>query len=120
MHHLALFIQHDEHGEAEATAVVQSLHQCSGLLFFLCSARSAGVVVHMDILEVLVDDTADGGVVRDEISKAQAPGTPVAAYLTDDELAVGLGLEDGLVNLLKGVDIFVIYLLQRRLRLNDN
>ena len=74
----------------------------------------------MDIFEVVVDDLADGCVVRDEIGKAQTPGTPVATHLTDDELTVGLGLglEDGLIDLLEGVDRFVIHLFQRRLGLN--
>ena len=46
----------------------------------------------MDIFEVVADDLADGRVVRDEIGKAQTPGTPVATHLTDDELTIGLGL----------------------------
>ena len=45
----------------------------------------------MDILEVLADDLADGGVIRDEVGKEQAPGTPVATDLTDDELTFRLG-----------------------------
>ena len=64
------------------------------------------------------DDLADGRVVRNEVGKAQAPGAPVAAHLTDDEFSVSLGLEDGLVDLFEGIDIFVIYLFQRRLGLN--
>ena len=67
----------------------------------------------MDILEVVVDDLADGCVIRDEICKAQTPGTPVAAHLTDDELTTVIGLEEGLVNLFDGVNVFVVYLLQR-------
>ena len=118
MKHLAVGIEHDEDREAETSAIVQSLHQGSGLLGFLGRGRFARVVAHMDVLEVVGDELADSFIFGDEISKAQAPGTPVAAHLTDDELAVGLGLEDGLIDLLKGVDLFVIYLLQRRLGLN--
>ena len=41
-----------------------------------------------------------GAVGGDELGKAQAPRTPVAAHLADDELALGLSLGHSLVNLL--------------------
>jgi hypothetical protein len=44
----------------------------------------------MDINKVLVNDIADGRVIRYEVSKPQAPGTPVATNLTDDELSFRL------------------------------
>ena len=72
----------------------------------------------MDILKVFIDDFADGRVVCDEIGKAQAPDAPVAAHLTDDKLPTGLSLEDCLVDLFEGIDLFIIYLFQCRLGLN--
>ena len=66
----------------------------------------------MDILEVLADDLADGAVIRDEVGKAQAPGTPVATHLTDDELAFRLSFRYCLAYLLEGINCLIIYLFQ--------
>ena len=74
----------------------------------------------MDILKILVDNLADGGVAGDEIGKAQAPWAPVATYLTNDELTFGLGFDKRLVYLFKGVDVLVIYLLQHSLGINGS
>lgn len=70
----------------------------------------------MDIDKVLVNDIADGTVIRYEVSKPQAPGTPVATNLTDDELSFRLGFCYGLAYLLDGVDVLVIDLLPLDLR----
>ena len=102
----SILIKHYEHGESETATVVQTLHQCCCLLLLRLTSRTARVVVHMDILEVLADDLADGGVIRDEVGKAQAPGTPVAAHLTDDELAFRLGFRYCLVYLFDGINAF--------------
>ena len=72
----------------------------------------------MDILEVLVDAFADGGVAGYEVCKAQTPGTPVSTNLTDDKLAFRLCFHYGLVYLLDGVDSLVIDLFQTLLRLD--
>jgi hypothetical protein len=112
MQNLAIRIEHDKYRESEAAAIVQALHQGGGLLGLLRSFRLSGIVVHMDILKVLVDNLADGRVVRDEVGKTQAPDTPVASHLTDDELTVGLGFGKSLVNLFEGIDFFIVHLLQ--------
>ena len=72
----------------------------------------------MDILKVLVNDLADGSIIRDEDSKTQTPNTPVAAHLTNNELTFRLGLDNSLVNLLQWVDALVIHLLQSCLGIN--
>jgi hypothetical protein len=82
------------------------------LLQFLFSLLLSGVVVHVDIDEILFHDLADGRVVGDEICETQAPGTPVAAQLADDELAFRLCLAYSLVNLLEGIYAFVVDFLQ--------
>ena len=115
MDDLSCIIEYDEHGESKAATVVEASHQGCCLCGFLCTLRLARVVVDVDILEVVADQLADSRVVGDEIGKAQAPGTPIATHLTHHELAVGLGLRECLVNLLQRVDVFVIYLFQRRL-----
>ena len=66
----------------------------------------------MDVHEVLVDQLADLRIFRDEIGEAQAPRAPVAAHLADDELAFGLSLFQGLVDLDVLVDGFVIHFLE--------
>lgn len=118
MQDLPLAVEHHKNGEAETGGIVQPGHHLIRQLSLLCTLFLPGIIIHMNIDKVIVNHLADGGIVGDEVCKAQAPGTPVAAYLTDDELAIGLGLEDGLVDLLKGIDIFVINLFQRRLGLN--
>ena len=102
-----LFVKDDENWESETAAVVQALHQ--GYCLF---ARLPRMIVHMDVLEVIVNDLADGGVIGDEVSKPQAPRAPVSSHLTDDELAFGLGLYERLVYLLQGIDILIVHLLQ--------
>ena len=67
----------------------------------------------MDIDKVLVNDFANRGIFGDEISELQAPGTPIATHLTDDELAFGLSFRYSLVYLLDGINILVIHFLQR-------
>jgi len=111
----ALFVEHHEHREAEAFGVVQALQHRLGQLRLLGSLGLARVVVHVDVDEVVGYHSADGRVVGGEVRKAEAPRTPVAADLTDDELAFGLGLCECLVNLFHGVAFLVIHLLQGRL-----
>ena len=69
----------------------------------------------MDIDKVLINDMANSRVIRDEVSKAQTPGTPVASNLADDKLAFGFGFRDSLVYLLDGIDVLVIDFLERSL-----
>lgn len=69
----------------------------------------------MDILEVLVDDIADIGIIRNIVCKPQTSGTPVATNLTDDEFSLRFRLDNRLVYLLDGVDVLVIHLFQTRL-----
>ena len=135
MHHPTLFVKDHEHGEAKASAVIQPRHQSRGLVLARCSGRvwlamtiiagrhssfrtwgdggrASRVVVYVDILEVVADDLADGSVIRYEVGKAQAPRTPVSAYLTDYELTFRLCLCYSLVYLFEGINLLVIHLLQ--------
>ena len=66
----------------------------------------------MDILKILIDKLADVSILAHEVSETQAPRAPVASDLTDDELTFTFGLSNGLVNLLNGIDILIIYLFQ--------
>ena len=110
MNHLAVFIEHDKHGKSETATVVQALHQGFGLLLLFLTAGFLGIVVHVDILEVIGNDLADSAVVGDEVCKTQAPRTPVAPHLTDYLLALRLCLDERLVYLCQRVDVFVIHL----------
>ena len=112
MDNSSFFIKHYEHGESKTATVVQTLHQCCCLLLLCLTSRLSRVVVHMDIFKVLVDDLADGGVIRDEVGKAQAPMAPVSTDLTDDELAFRLGFRYCLVYLLNGINGLIIYFFQ--------
>ena len=68
--HLAGGIEDHEDGEAKAAAVVQASHQGGGLLLLGFASRLARMIVHVDILEVVADDLADGGVVGCEVGEA--------------------------------------------------
>ena len=103
MDDLSLFVEDNQHGETKSPGVVQSFHQGLSHLPGL-----VGVVVGMDIDEILLDNGIDGTVIGDEVGKTQAPGAPVAAHLADDELALGPCLNQCLVNLLEGVNLLVI------------
>ena len=115
MNDMAFLVEDNEYGESETATVVQALHQGCCLLLLRLTARLSGIVVHVDILEVLVDDLTNRGVVGDEVGKLQAPRAPVATDLTDDELVGRLGFRHSLVYLLQWVNSLVVDLLQPRL-----
>ena len=62
MDNLTLFIKYHKHRESETCRVIQPFQHflCQLHLFF--SLRLAGIVVHMDIDKVLVDDITDGSI----------------------------------------------------------
>ena len=112
MQDLSLLVENHEYRKSEPSGIVQPFHQGLPLLHLLGSLRLTRIVIHMDILEVLVNHLTDGCVIRDEVGKLQAPGAPVTAYLTYHELPFGLRLRNSLINLLYRVDFLIIHLLQ--------
>ena len=120
MEHPTLFVKNNKNGESETAAIVQPFHQGFPFQHLRCPLRLTRIVVHMDILKVRVNNLADSGIVRDEVCKAQTPGTPVTTHLTDDKLTLLLSLRHSLIYLLNGVDIFVIHLFQACLGMNCN
>ena len=108
-------IKDDEDGKTKAPAMVQALHQCCSLLRLLRACGLAGIVVHMDVLEILFDDSADCRVAGYEVGKPQAPGAPVPAHLTDDELALRPGSDKGMVYLYDRVYRLIVDSLQATL-----
>ena len=111
MKDFSLTIEDDKDGETETGGIVEALKHGLRLSSLLGILRLAGIIVHMDIYEVLVDDLTDGGIFGDEVGKAKAPRTPVASHLTDHKLATTLGLSQSLINLCHGIDLLVIDLL---------
>ena len=111
MEYFAILIKYDEYGESEASGIIQPLHQGFAFCKFLLTLRLPGIIIHMDVFEMIRYDLADRSIVRDEICELQAPRTPVAAHLTDDILSFRLRLRYSLVYLPDGVDVFVIHLL---------
>lgn len=109
---LAFFIKDDEDREAETSTIIQSLHQGFCLLDLYFTSGLLGVVVHMDILKVVLNDFADGAIVHDKSSKPQAPRAPIATNLADDELSLRLRLDERLIYLFQWVDVLIIYFFQ--------
>ena len=66
---LAFFIKNYKYRESETTAIVQPFHQSFALCLFLLALGLARIVIHMDILEVLVNDFSDGSIFGDKVSK---------------------------------------------------
>ena len=74
MEHPTLLIQYDENRKTETSGIVEPLHQGFTLLYFLGTLRLAGIVIDMDVFEIVRNDLADGGIPRDEVSELEAPG----------------------------------------------
>lgn len=74
MNHLAFTIENYKYRESETPCIIKTLHQSLALLKFLCALRFTWAVVHMDILEVGSNNITDSCIIRDEVSKLQAPG----------------------------------------------
>ena len=102
MHDVAVLVEDDQHGEAEAAGVAQSFH---GLFVLVLLG-----VVDVDVDEVLLNQIGNLLIVGDEIGEAQAPGAPVATHLADDKAAALAGLVKGAVDLFHGVDVLVVEL----------
>ena len=113
MDHAALAVEHYEDGKAEALRMAQAAHQGLG-------ARVLGLarmVVDVDEEEMVVDDLGNVGFGGGEVGKAQAPRTPVAPHLADDQLGLLAASRRGqrAVYLLHRVDGLVVHFLQRGL-----
>lgn len=81
------FIKYHKHGESETRRIIQAFQHSLCQLHLFLSLRFPRIVVQMDIDKSLVNDIAYCSVIRYEVSKPQAPGTPVTSHLTDDELS---------------------------------
>jgi len=69
----------------------------------------------MDVNEIIRYRFCYSRVFLDEISKAQTPRTPVAAYLTNHELAALLGFRHSIINLRHRVYALIVNLYRLRI-----
>ena len=103
---LALSIQYHQYREAESTRILKPLSYLATLLVF------EGSVVDMNVDIVVLKHLEDFIVLRDKISKLQAPWAPVSAYLSEHVPLRLFGCLDGRINLFDRVDRFVVNLLE--------
>ena len=95
-------VENDKNGVSETSGIFQTLHG------FDVSVVSGGVDVDVD--EVVGDNLAHYRVFCCKIGKTQTPGTPVAAHLAEHIATAFLCQSSSLLDLLHGIEAFVIYL----------
>lgn len=112
MDNLTVTVEDDKDGEAEALGIAQSLEHGLGVLLLRLVSGLAWVIVDMNVDKVVIDNFHDIAVLADEVGKSEAPGAPVAAHLTDNELVFLGSFGYGSVNLCHGIDGLVVDFLQ--------